>query len=284
VRTWFERASIVALVLLAESASLSPGTASAHEYWLAPSTWRCAPGDTITARVFVGTGFRGEAKPYAPKRAVRFTFEGARSIDLMPVGINGETVWARINPVDAKGAVICYASNGTFIELPAADFDRYLKLEGLGAPRAARAKLGAAAPPGRELYRRSCKAWVRGDDASRITKTYGLPLEIVPDSDPAAQARVAFRVLYEGKPLANALVRAWRQPVGAPMAAATRDSVGPSAETRTDAQGHAALNLPGAGEWILSTVHMVPAADPAEADWQSTWGSLTFARLAKSRR
>lgn len=258
--------------------------AAAHEYWISPSTWRSTPGETIAVRAFVGTGYRGEIKPWAPKRAVRFTFEGARSINLLPVGINGETVWARINPSDSRGAVVCYASNSTFIELPAAEFDRYLELEGLKGPLAARARLGAARPPGRELYRRSCKAWVAGSDAGRITRAYGLPLEIIPDADPtSAKSRVAFRVLHEGKPLPNALVRAWRQPLGTPMAVATRDSVGPAAETRTDARGHATLNLAGAGEWILSTVHMVPATDRAAADWQSTWGSLTFARAARRR-
>ncbi len=269
------------IVLLAVVLWVQP--ASAHEYWISPSTWRCAPGDTIAVRVFVGTGFRGELKPWAPKRAVRFTFESARSIDLLPVGINGETVWARINPVDSKGAVVCYESNSTFIELPAADFDRYLKLEGLAGPLAARARLGAALKPGRELYRRSCKAWIAGDDATRITRPYGLPLEIVPDADPLARTRLGFRVLYEGRPLPNALVRAWRQPLGAPMTPATRDSVGPSAEARTDAKGHATLALAGAGEWIVSTVHMVPNSDPAAADWQSTWGSLTFARAPRRR-
>jgi hypothetical protein len=268
---------------------MAPGTtAGAHEYWLSPSTYRCAAGDTVAIRVEVGTGFRGELKPYAPRRAERFTFEAARSIDLLPIGVNGEMVWARIAPVDAQGAVVAYESNGTFIELPAADFDHYLALEGLDGPHAARAAAvtrGAAAVPGRELYRRSCKTWLAGMGVSRVTRAYGLPLEIVPDADPTAAPRVAFRVLYEGKPLAGALVRAWRAPLAAggsaqPIAAAQRDSVGPVGETRTDANGHAVLDLEGAGEWLLSTVHMVPSPDPAEADWRSTWGSFTFARAA----
>ena len=44
-------------------------------YWLSPSTYRCAPGDTATIRAIAGTGFRGELKPYAPRHTVRFTFE-----------------------------------------------------------------------------------------------------------------------------------------------------------------------------------------------------------------
>ena len=260
--------------LLALLAVAAP--ASAHEYWLSTNTWRCAPGESVVVRAMVGTGFRGELKPYTPKRVVRFTFEGTRALDLLPVGVNGESVWARVTPSDALGAVVCYESNGTYIELPSAEFDRYLKLEGLAAPLAARARLGAAAPPGRELYRRSCKAWVRGSDAARITRAYGLPLELVPDADPAAASarQVGIRVLYEGKPLAGALVRAWRRP----SSAAESDSIGPSASARTDASGHVSLALAGEGRWLVSTVHMVPSPDPKLADWQSTWASLTFRR------
>jgi hypothetical protein len=52
------------------------------------------------------------------------------------------------------------------------------------------------------------------------------------------------------------------------------------AETRTDAQGRGKLPLAGAGEWLVSTVHMVPNDDASVADWQSTWSSLWFVRPA----
>ena len=47
------------------------------------------------------------------------------------------------------------------------------------------------------------------------------------------------------------------------------------------------LDVHAAGEWLVSTVHMLPVAagtktapgTPA-ADWESTWASLTFARAA----
>jgi uncharacterized GH25 family protein len=275
------RICLAALAVFAFATLARIGPVAAHEYWLAPSNYRPGPGDTVAVRVFVGTGFRGESKPYTPRRTVRFTYEAGRAVDLTAVGVNGETVWARIVPTDRGGALLAYESNSTYIELPAAEFDRYLALEGLAGPLAARAKKGAQAGAGRELYRRSCKAWLAGTDPARATRVVRLPLEIVPLADPSRGPALEVRVLYEGKPLASALLRAWRQPLGpgnAPVSAAARDSVGPAAEARTDAQGVARLALEGAGEWILSTVHMVPATNPADADWQSTWASLTFAR------
>ena len=264
---------LLALLLLA----VAGATAESHEYWLSTNTWRCAPGDTVVVRLMVGTGFRGEVKPYTTKRAVRFTFEGSRSIDLSAAAVNGENVWARITPVDGSGAVICYESNGTYIELPAPDFDKYLVLEGLAGPLAARKRMPAGEPPGRELYRRSCKLWLSGADPRRITRPYGLPLELVPDNDPTSVARVAFHVLYEGKPLAGALVRAWRRAPGV----AETDSLGPVRSGKTDPTGRVSLDLRGDGRWLISTVHMVPSPDPALADWQSTWASLTFERRSR---
>jgi uncharacterized GH25 family protein len=267
------------LLRFAALALLLAAPVSAHEYWIATNASRCVPGDTLVVRSFVGTGFRGELKPYAPKRVVRFTFEGTRALDLSPVGVNGETVWARVTPTDALGAMICYESNGTFIELPTAEFDRYLALEGLSGPLAARGRLGGAAPAGRELYRRACKTWIPGTDAARATKAYGLPLELVPDVDPQRAQRVTFRVLYLGKPLSGALVRAWRRPA---QSAAT-DSIPPTASARSDVHGNVPLDLRGDGQWLVSTVHMVQSPDPALADWQSTWASFTFRRGPRTR-
>jgi hypothetical protein len=177
---------------------------------------------------------------------------------LLPVGVNGESVWARVTPSDALGAVVCYESNGTYIELPAAEFDRYLKLEGLAEPLAARARLSSRRRPGAKLYRRSCKRGCAGPMPARITRAYGLPLELVPDADPASTSRVGFRVLYEGRPLAG---RA-RARVRRPASAAETDSIGPSATGRTDASGRVELVMTGEGRWLVSTVHMVPRPIP----------------------
>ena len=257
-------------LLIAAAAAVAEG----HEYWLSTNTWRSAPGDTIVVRAMVGTGFLGELKPYTAERAVRFTFEGSRTLDLAAAAVDGEMVWANITPDDDLGAVVCYESNSTFIELTAPEFDKYLALEGLDGPLAARKRMPLGAPPGRELYRRTCKLWLPGASPRMITRPYGLPLEIVPEVDPTASSRVAFQVLYEGKPVGGALVRAWRR------SPESRESVSvePARSGKTDPQGRVSLDLRGDGRWLISTVHMVPSQDEGPADWQSTWASLTFAK------
>ena len=261
------------------------GAASAHEFWLAPSTYRPAAGDTVTLSVFVGTGFRGELKPYAVPRVVTWRAHGASDQDLRGGSVNGDDVFGRWVASDGGGAMVAYESNFTSIELPADEFDAYLELEGLDGPLAARKRLGGLVGNGRERYARCPKTWIAGSDLARAKAPAGLTLELIPLGDPAAHGPLPLELHYRGAPLAGALVRAWRQPLAngwTPANGATRDSVGPVASARSDSLGRVSLALPGDGEWMVSAVHMVRSPDRAAADWESFWASLTFARRGSS--
>ena len=68
----------------------------------------------------------------------------------------------------------------------------------------------------------------------------GLPLELVPLASPGEAPRLALRLFYRGRPLAHALVKAWRQPLVSGAVTRdpeTRDSVGVAWQGRTDARG-----------------------------------------------
>lgn len=260
----------------------------AHEFWLAPTSYRASAGDSLAVGAFVGSGFRGEARPYAARRVERFVARDAAPVDLARGAAHGAPTWARWAAGDGEGVLVAYASDFVPIELPAAEFERYLALEGLDAVSRSRARAGRTEAPGRERYRRSSKTWIAGTRAAaargtsaRATIALGLPLEIVPLIEPGTSGRLSIRVEFEGRPLARALVRAWRQDLArgsVPVDAATRDSVGPTTETRTDDLGHATLRVDAPGEWLVGTVHMIPSRDARAAEWESTWGSLTFVR------
>lgn len=260
-----------------------PGSARAHEFWLSPSTYRPAAGEVVSVSMIVGTGFRGEVKPYAAPRTVRFVMRGARESDMSALSTNGDPVSARFRVAGGDGQLLAYESNFASIELGAHDFDAYLKLEGLDEVLAARARPGAAEGPGRERYARCPKTWIGSGQAERATAPVGLTMEIVPLADPTAGASLPVRVLFHGQPLVGALVRAWNRPLAgvSPVDPAARDSLGPLVQVRTDAHGEARLAVGRAGEWMVSAVHMEPSTDPAAADWQSWWASLTFARVAE---
>ena len=262
------------------------GPARAHEFWLAPSSYHAAAGDSIQLRVYVGTGFRGELKPYATTRTIAWAAKTSRMEDLRPTTSNADEVFGRWRAGDGGGAMAAYESNFVTIELPGDEFDAYLKLEGLDGPLAARARLGAAAGPGRERYARCPKTWIAGTDPKRVTTAVGQTLELVPAADPTHPGPLTVRVLFRGAPLGGALVRAWNQRLQAgwsPQDGAARDSVGPVAAARTNARGIATLPIGATGEWLVSTVTMEPSTDPRSADWQSFWASLTFARVPAHR-
>jgi hypothetical protein len=258
------------------------GPAWPHEYWIAPSLYAPSVGQTVTMGTVAGTGFRGERKPWVPVRCVRLEARTARTLDLAPLARSGEVIWAGFAPSDGGGTLLAFESNFSAIELPADQFDSYLRLEGLDGPLAARQKANDHST-GREHYRRCAKAWLSGTDAARATKPVGMPFEIVPLAAPGESPALAVRLLWQGRPLANTLVKAWRSPCsadGTPADPEHRDSVAVAWQGRTDGHGEAHVPVEAAGEWMIASVHMVPSHDHEEADWESNWASLTFERRA----
>lgn len=273
-------------LLAACAACALAAPAAAHEYWLRPSRYSGAPNDSVTVEAWVGTGFRGERRPWAASRALRFDARDAIVRDLKAGGVNGETRWAALALRDGGGLALAYQGDFSFIEMSGPEFEAYLALEGLDGPRRARAAARRTGDAGRERYARCARTWIAGSDPGRVTAAVGLTLEVVPERDPAAGGAVPVRVLLRGQPLAGTLVRAWHAPLDSrarPGDPAVRDSLGPAFESRTDANGRAVVPVSRAGEWLIGTVHMEPSTAPREADWQSWWASLTFARLPKGR-
>jgi uncharacterized GH25 family protein len=280
------RPGLVALLSALVALAIQPCLSLAHEFWIAPSTYVAQDGDTVRVSAFSGMGFRGEARRYAPGRVVRFVALAGGTTDLAGAGVEGDTVFAAIVPPDAGGLLVAYESTAAAIELPGAEFDAYLVEDGLDAPLAMRRAARGGGDVQRERYARCAKTWVAGPARDRASAVAGLTLELVPLRDPGPGSWLPLRVLFRGRPLAGALVRAWRQPLdpGPPARGrASRDSVGIAMEARSDAQGVVRLQLAEAGEWLLSCVHMLRSDDPAKSDWQSWWASLTFARPVAPR-
>lgn len=268
--------------------AFSSGLAVAHQFWLNVSDHAPRCGESVTVGALSGTGFQGEARPWSNERSVEFAWTTSRRVEVAPRAEDGETRWASLAFEDTAGAWVQYQSTFASIDLPADEFDAYLAEEGLDQPLAARKGMNPR-PAGRERYRRCCKAWLDGGDERRASRPLGQPLELVPRTRPGASPELRVRVLWQGRPLAGVLVKTWRQPLaadGSTRLALVRDSVAVAQAARSDASGDVRLDVSAAGEWLVSAVHMLPAsqAKPTpgapEADWESTWASLTFARLA----
>jgi hypothetical protein len=165
-------------------------------------------------------------------------------------------------------AIIGYRSKPWPLELSAEKFDEFLRIEGLDAIRALRARRGESAKPDRERFYRFAKSFVVAGaaEARGFDRALGYRYELIPETNPMAAAPLTIRAMYEGKPLAGALVVAIRQ-----QDPTTKLSA------RTGRDGRVVLDLPR-GVWLVKSVQMVPAPAGTNVDWESLWASLTFER------
>jgi uncharacterized GH25 family protein len=256
------------LLLAASAACAAAAPLSAHDFWIEPSSFRPAVGSTVSARLFVGMSFRGDPVPRNPALIERFVL--VTDAGEIPVeGRPGDDPAGRVS-IGAPGvAVIGYRSRNSFLSQDADKFEEYLREEGLERILELRARRGESGKPSREVFSRCAKALLSsGGGSAGWDRNVGLTLELLPEKNPlllAAGGELPIRLLYGQKPLSGALVVAL--PYDTPDAKLSQ---------RTDGKGRVRLRLPAAGRWLIKAVHMVPASDTAQADWQSLWASLTF--------
>ncbi len=265
------------IVLFSVSILLAALPATAHEFWIEPSTFTPRVGEHVSISLRVGENFEGTSVPRQASRIERFVVAG-RGTSIVP-GREGSNPAGLFRPRRSGPHVIAYESDHARIEIDAGRFEAYLRSEGLDSIVADRAARGESDAPGRERYARCAKSLLRVEpdggsgDEVRSSPSYGpigLPLELVALSDHVRlepDRPLSFRLLFRGEPVGGALVRAWRRGAG-----------GPPLTARTDRDGRVALLLDRPGAWLLSSVHMVRASRWEDAEWESYWASLTFER------
>ena len=267
--------------------------AQAHEFWINPVPNPLQVGDTARLTLQVGEFFRGDTLPFAGPQTValrQYSKAGVR--DLAPLLAVRATLPVLALPLATVGTqMVIFDSQPNFISLPADSFHAYLHDEGLDFIKATRIAAGTAAKPGRERYRRFVKTLMRVDAVAAQPDTAAAPaakdmtyavrtgqrLELVPLSDPLTMTpgdALGVQVLLDGAPLAGALVKAWNK--GGAGAGGQREGQTVIIRATTSADGQVTVNLPYAGPWMVSVVHMVPAVGVKDIDWDSLWGNLSF--------
>jgi uncharacterized GH25 family protein len=251
---------------LAAAVVLAAADVQAHDFWIEPSTFRPLPGAIVAVGLRVGQNFVGDPVPRWSGSIEQFFVRQGGSEQ--PIGGTENTDPAGWFRADGQStAVIAYQSGGSFTELPADEFEDYLRLEGLERIIDLRAQRREREKPGRERFYRYAKALLTGTTPpGAATQPLGFVYEIVPDNDPTAPLDVfRGRVLHEGKPLPGALVVAMLH--GEPLVRLS---------ARSDSRGAFSFPLPRAGVWLIKSVHMVRAWFFSDADWNSFWASLIF--------
>lgn len=250
-----------------------PAALSAHDTWLIPEAHRLKPGASVKLRLATSEKFPASEAAVTPDRVARFDLrdaEGSRSVT--GYRVEGEFLVAEVSSGRSGHAVLVAETRPRLLVLEPAEFTAYLEAEQLGAVLAARASAGRKDAPGRERYRKIAKTvlCVEGAADETFRQPLGLWLEILPEKSPC-RLRVgdtlAASVLFEGRPLR-----------GGHLVAGYEGVAGHDYPVRveTDAAGRGEIRLDRPGAWFLRVLHMVPAANDAEADWHSAFSTLTF--------
>ena len=237
-----------------------------------------APGGASRLSLNVGEFFTGDVVAFSIQyvAALRHIATGIDD-DLLPRVVKTATVGEFPIRLDQPGThLFAYDSHPNRITLGGEKFHAYLHDEGMDEIVRQREQAGTGAQPARERYRRYVKTLVAvGGKADQTFGVHtGQRFEIVPINNPLAAAvgdTLKFSLLFEQKPLANALVKAWYR---------NGDQI-VMIRARTDDEGKFAFTLPYAGTWMLSVVHMIATSDSSEDDWDSLWGNLTFSLKAR---
>jgi uncharacterized GH25 family protein len=77
---------------------------------------------------------------------------------------------------------------------------------------------------------------------------------------------MSFRVLYEGRPLANALVKFTD----------LSDDAAPRDQKRSDSKGRVVFDVPFDGHWQVNVIWTTELTESDEADFATVFSSLTF--------
>jgi hypothetical protein len=186
---------------------------------------------------------------------------------------------------DTKNAVFEFRARGAYIlaletddraevHLPAIRFNDYLNVEGLTPAIKERQRTHRLEADGSESYSRCAKSLVQVGPPNaaleeQITKPLGLSLEIIPQRNPYAEPRSAtlpILILYEGLPLAGALVK---------LTNLEHDEV-PFEMHTTNAEGQASFTMPAAGSWLLNVIWTKIQPQTSDTDFKTTFSSLSF--------
>jgi uncharacterized GH25 family protein len=243
----------------------------AHDFWIEPATFRPATGGEVSIALRVGEHFKGEPVKRKNEKIKVFSIFGPGSSESRDVAGADDSDPAGVVRIDRPGLyVIGYHNHPSRIELEPAEFEAYLKEDGLDAIIAERTRRGESDKSAREIYSRCAKTIVAADGAGAdgYDRSFGFPLELTPQQNPYSLrpgSELAVRLTYRDKPLA-----------GAKVFAVSRDAPDAAMSAESDAEGRTTFRLKQPGVWLIKCVHMFRAPADADADWESLWASLTF--------
>jgi uncharacterized GH25 family protein len=253
------RAVVLALALAAP--------AGAHDTWLLPGAFAVRAGGSVELAMTSGMGFPKNESPVAPDRIARSGFRaGGGSGELKIEGTRDGALRLSAVLSQAGVATLWAVSRPRTLDLKPDQVAHYLEEIGQ-ADTVGKAWEARGRPAFKETYSKATKTFVRVGTTSGKPlwqDPVGLPLELVPVSDPTAiKAGDTFvlRLLWEGKPLDTVKVAALG-PDGKPQM------------LRPDAAGRVSFAISRPGPWLFKATRLTESAKRPN-EWESEFTTLT---------
>jgi uncharacterized GH25 family protein len=265
-------------VVIAIAGLLTAVPALAHEMFLKAKEYMVAPASDQVVRLINGTFDKSE-NSIGRDRMADVSIAANGRVTSPPEDAwydDSNSSYLRYRTGETGTYVIGVSTRPSMIELSRDDFIAYLRHDGILDTLAtfqSDDKLGKV----RERYSKHVRAIVQiGEKRSAdYSKPLGYPVEILLEQNPydlELGDELSFRVLFNGKPAANQIVRASYEGFHGDDAS---DHHTNAYNLRTDEDGRARFLLNSAAVWYIALIHM-EKVDDGEADYESNWATVTF--------
>ncbi len=244
-----------------------------HDLFLKTDSFFLQPNSKFTIKVMNGTFQASEgAVSFARLNDVSVVSAGKRVHPVEADFTKDETTAFLNLKTGAAGTyVVGLSTKSREIALKAADFNEYLREDGLPDTLEERRKTGELEKDAVERYAKHVKAILQvGKKQTDDYKTVlGYPVELVPQQNPYMVKKggtIEILCLKDGKLLAGQVVLAGREENGKLLIAP---------ELRSDQNGIVKVRLDGVGKWYVKFINMSKLDDPS-LNYESKWTTVTF--------
>lgn len=246
----------------------------AHDFWLLPEFSKIPDGWRL--HIYGQTGMN------YPESVSAVSFDRIKSaklvnnnkeINIKTIKEIGSSLALEVTPPESGQWYVSVEIKQRRSDLKAEQFTGYLTEHKLFDILELRKKRNETNKAVTRVYEKSAKTLVTVGNSKIFSwdKVLGHVLEIIPIQNPESLKKgdmVSLKVLYNGKPLENALI----------SAGYAGDSIdeGSNLEKRTNSNGIVEIPLSNAGRWYFNTINVVEETKIEDIEWHSYTATLTF--------
>ena len=257
---------------------------TAHDFWLVPNALKFSAGGPMEVLGQSGTKFPTSSGATQPAQVAEARIVGKSSDKkISDLSVSGKSLMLRHKPSAAGQYVVAVALAPRSAKTTPDRLQKYIALE--GAPElAARYEKEGKYPKVDSVTQMSgkfAKTIVEvGDKGARaFDKVLGHALELVPLDDPSATragGTVRVRLLFHGKPVPNAYLRAgWGSPDAVNAEAPAGAPAKPDQVVMTGTDGVASIAISEAGLWNVRTLYAAGMTGMPE-HWEVYFATMVF--------